>query len=156
MFKEMANQSERQLGAFLALHAIEFGSAYVPNMKIIQFRNSVIHKGRIPTPDEATGFCEKVYSEILLLTQKLEQNHSSAINKVISQDLRKRAEMVPKGTPIATTTGTTFFSLAHKDKKSTFLEAYDAYLKGKNVVASAVPALKVISSLLKRHMAPKK
>jgi hypothetical protein len=156
MFKEMANQSERQLGAFLALHAIEFGRAYVTNKKIIEFRNSVIHKGRIPTPDEAIGFCERVYSEILLLTEKLEKNHSSAINEVISQDLSKRAEMVPKGTPIATTTGTFFFSLAHKDKKSTFKEAYDAYLKSKNIVASAVPGLKAISPLLKVAVALKK
>ena len=156
MFKEMANQSERQLGAFLVLHAIEFGSAYVPNKKIIEFRNSVIHKGRIPTPDEATGFCERVYSEILLLTQKLEQNYRAAINKVISEDLRKRAEVVSKGIPIATTTGTMFFSLAHQDKKQTFAEAYDAYLKSKNVIATSVPVLGVISPLLKRVIAPKK
>jgi hypothetical protein len=156
MFKEMANQSERQLGAFLALHAIEFGNAYVPNKKIIEFRNSVIHKGRIPTPDEATSFCGRVYDEIFNLTQKLEQDHNSAISEVISHDLRKRAEMVPKGTPIATTTGTMFFSLARKDKRPTFVEAYDEFLKGKNAVASAVPALKVISSLLKSVTAPKK
>ncbi len=156
MFKEMANQSERQLGAFLVLHAIEFGVAYVPNKKIIEFRNSVIHKGRIPTPDEVTSFCERVYSEILLLTQRMEQNCSLAINEVISQDLRRRAEAVPKGVPIATSTGTTFFSLTYKDKKSSFVEAYDAYLKGKDVVASAVPALKIISSLLKGAIALKK
>ena len=156
MFKEMANQSERQLGAFLALHAVEFGSAYIPNKKIIEFRNSVIHKGRIPTPDEATSFCEKVYSEILFLTQKLEQDYHSAINKVISEDLRKRSEAIPRGTPIATTIGTMFFSLAHQDKKQTFTEAYDAYLKGKNIVASTVPVLGVISPLLKRVIAPNK
>jgi hypothetical protein len=156
MFKEMANQSERQLGAFLALHAIEFGSAYVTNKKIIEFRNSVVHKGRIPTPDEATGFCERVYSEILLLTQKLEPGHRPAINKVIAEDLRKRAEGVPKGTPIATTTGTMFFSLAHQDKKPTFAEAYEAYLKAKNAVASAVPVLGVIAPLLRTVTTPEK
>ncbi len=156
MFKEMANQSERQLGAFLALHAIEFGSAYVTNKKIIEFRNSVVHKGRIPTPDEATGFCERVYSEILLLTQKLEPGHRPAINQVIAEDLRKRAEGVPKGTPIATTTGTMFFSLAHQDKKPTFAEAYEAYLKAKNAVASAVPVLGVIAPLLRTVTTPEK
>jgi hypothetical protein len=69
MFKVMANQSERQLGAFLALHALEFGSAYVPNKKIVEFRNSAIHKGLIPSPEEATSFCEKVYCEIFSLTE---------------------------------------------------------------------------------------
>lgn len=149
MFKEMANQSERQLGAFLALHAIEFGSAYVPNKKIIEFRNSVVRKGRIPTPEEATGFCERVYGEILLLIRKLESEYRPAINKVIGEDLQKRAGGVPEGTPIATTTGTMFFSLAHQEKKPTFAEAYDAYLKAKNMVATAVPVLGAIAPLLR-------
>jgi len=45
MFKTMARQSERQMGAFLALYAVELGAAYVPDPKITEFRNAVIHKG---------------------------------------------------------------------------------------------------------------
>jgi hypothetical protein len=149
MFKEMANQSERQLGAFLALHAVEFGVAYCPNKKIVEIRNSIVHKGVIPSQEKAMHFCEMVYNEILLLTEKLQQNCASAINEVISQDVRKRAGLLPKGTPTATTTGTMFYSLANKDKKATFVEAYDAYLKARDVIESAVPALKDLASLLR-------
>jgi hypothetical protein len=154
MFKEMANQSERQLGAFLALHAVQFGTAYVPNKKIVEFRNSVIHKGRIPNPDEARAFCDKVYDEIFVLSAKLKQNCSSAINEVVTQDLKKRFSLVPKGTPVATTTGTMFFALAHGDMKPTFTEAFDAYLKARDVVAGAIPALKILASLLQNVTKP--
>ena len=47
MFAEMARQSERQLGAFMLLFAIEFGEPYRLDQKITEFRNSVIHKGSI-------------------------------------------------------------------------------------------------------------
>jgi hypothetical protein len=139
MFKEMAKQSERQLGAFLALHAVEFGSPYGPNKAITEIRNSVIHKGRIPTPEEARDFCELVYSEICLLTEKLQQSCAPAINKVVSQDLRERAGLLATGTPIATTTGTMFFSLARGDRKASFAEAYDGYLEARKSVEGAAP-----------------
>jgi hypothetical protein len=155
MFKGMANQSERQLGAFLALHAVLFGAAYVPNMKIVEFRNSVVHKGRIPNVDETKTFCEKVYGEILKLSESLKQVCSTAINEVVIQDLKKRSDLVPKGTPIATTTGTIFFNLANSDKKPTFTEAFDAYIKGRNVMTSAVPMLKFFAPLLQCVAKPK-
>jgi hypothetical protein len=58
MFKEMSRQSERQLGAFMLLHALELGKAYRPDTKMSEFRNSVIHKGQIPTFEAATRYAE--------------------------------------------------------------------------------------------------
>lgn len=145
MFKEMARQSERQLGAFLALHAVELGTAYSPNTKIVDFRNSVIHKGRIPKPDEAKDFCEKVYAEIVLLFENLTQNCAAAISEVVAHDLDTRAGLVPNGTPRTTTTGTMFFSIARKENKATFTEAFDEYLKVTRMIVGTVPYLEILS-----------
>jgi hypothetical protein len=144
MFKDMAKQSERQLGAFLALHAVELGAAYSLNIKIVEFRNSVIHKGLIPNPNEAKGFCEKVYGEIFLLSQKLTENCADAINEVVAHDLEMRSALVPNGMPRATTTGTMFFSVARKENKATFTEAFDEYLKATRMIEGAVPYLEIL------------
>jgi hypothetical protein len=52
-FAGMSRQSERQLGAFMLLHAMEFDEPYVPPSNLVAFRNNVIHKGEIPTLAEA-------------------------------------------------------------------------------------------------------
>jgi len=57
-WKVIASQSERQLGAYVILYAQNFGKLPIllnPNREI-PFRNSVIHKGYIPTKDEAINF----------------------------------------------------------------------------------------------------
>jgi hypothetical protein len=71
MFKEMARQSERQLGAFLAMYITEFKVPYIFNKEIPSFRNSIIHKGLIPCPEKATNFCSIVYREISLIVDQL-------------------------------------------------------------------------------------
>jgi hypothetical protein len=61
--------------------------------------------------------------------------------------LIKRAALLPKGTPTATA-GTMFFSLSNGEKKPTFAESYDAYLRARDSLASAIPTLKAVASLL--------
>jgi hypothetical protein len=144
MFKEMARQSERQLGAFLALHTLEFNSSYVMEKKITEFRNAVIHKGLIPTPEEARDFCTRVYSEILPLTQRLKSQCQAAIHKVIILDLGARRSSLPPQTPIATSTGAMFFNLAITDCKATFSDAFEAYVEAKTRILRAVPEMKAL------------
>jgi len=110
-YKEMARQSERQLGAFLTLFALQFGSAYKPDKSIVNFRNSVIHKGNIPTLEKAHEFCSKVYSEILSVTERLQENLSESINLVVQSDLRERYAKIDSTLPKATSAGGMFFSL---------------------------------------------
>jgi hypothetical protein len=95
MFKEMARQSERQFGAFMALHALVMGIPFVPNKDIAPFRNSVIHKGKIPTPEDAQTFCCNVHSEIFRTANLLRQNCQEAINTVMAEDLRIRKAKLP-------------------------------------------------------------
>ncbi|OLP61001.1 hypothetical protein BJF93_02755 [Xaviernesmea oryzae] len=57
VWKQMAKQSERQLGAFLTAFLLE--TRNTPNMlprKQSEFRNEVVHKGRFPTREEAVQF----------------------------------------------------------------------------------------------------
>lgn len=61
----MSNQSERQLGAYIALFTNKF-SEELPLLddKTTSFRNSVIHKGALPTRDEAISYANKVLTLI--------------------------------------------------------------------------------------------
>lgn len=56
-WKNVSNMSERQLGAFIFLWASHFNEtpALLPK-NLITFRNEVIHKGKIPSQDEALKY----------------------------------------------------------------------------------------------------
>ena len=144
MFKPMARQSERQLGAFMALHAVELGIAYSPNQRIVEFRNNVIHKGQIPTPEKAYDFCGKVYAEIFNLYETFSKKFAAAIRDVTAHDLKVRSNQLPKGTPTATASGTMFFSIARSENKPTFKEALDEYIEAREKLTGAVPYLKAL------------
>jgi hypothetical protein len=144
MFKPMARQSERQLGAFMALHAVELGIAYSPNHRIAEFRNNVIHKGQIPTPEEAYDFCGKVYAEIFNLYETFSKTFSTAVQDVAARDLTARSNQLPKGTPTATVSGTMFFSMARSENKPTFREALDEYINTTERLIGAVPYFKAL------------
>ena len=72
-WKEVSNQSERQLGAFTFLFLAKYNEkAQVLESNTVGFRNKVIHKGYIPTEKEAIDFGDKVYSIFKSTAQKLE------------------------------------------------------------------------------------
>jgi hypothetical protein len=144
MFKEMARQSERQIGAFLALHALELGKSFKLNQDISTFRNSVIHKGQIPTPKDANEFCSKVYREILSLSQTLLEKFPNAYNEVIKRDLSNRSRKLPNDMPRATSTGTIFF----RGKQESFDEALKSFEQGRRMVKLAPSLMKTFSHLL--------
>jgi len=61
-WKIVANQSERQLGAFIFLYCQTFKNEPIllNTNKEVPFRNSVIHKGYIPTKQEAVEYADKI------------------------------------------------------------------------------------------------
>jgi hypothetical protein len=61
-FKLISRQSERQLGAYIILYSSIF-KAIPPNLKTtsIEFRNSVVHKGYLPSEKESIKYAEEVY-----------------------------------------------------------------------------------------------
>jgi len=62
VWKKVSNQSERQLGAYILLYFQAFGKEplLLDQNKEIPFRNSVIHKGYIPTKREAVDYGNSV------------------------------------------------------------------------------------------------
>lgn len=60
-WKEVSNQSERQLGAFIFLHLQETGNKPILlcNNKI-KLRNEVIHKGKIPSKDQSIDYGQAI------------------------------------------------------------------------------------------------
>ncbi|MES2566214.1 MAG: hypothetical protein V4565_05075 [Bacteroidota bacterium] len=73
-WKNIANQSERQLGAYIALYTQAFGEEPIllNSNKDVPFRNSVIHKGYIPTKEQAIEFGNAILKmiETSLITLK--------------------------------------------------------------------------------------
>lgn len=60
-WKQVAKQSERQLGAFIITHVSSYGRPplLMSNSKI-EFRNDVIHRGKIPTRQEAVEYGQAI------------------------------------------------------------------------------------------------
>jgi hypothetical protein len=82
-WKMMAKQSERQLGAFIAIWLMETGTAYtsLPQNQIdtrARLRNDVIHQGKIPTSDECLGYGQYVLDIISPIEQELRTRYANA------------------------------------------------------------------------------
>lgn len=88
LWKDIKNQSERQLGAFIAAYSICFGERpEIMDSDSYGFRNKVAHKGYIPSEDEAINYGQKIMSLIIqdiikLKTNCLDQVHNSIREKV--------------------------------------------------------------------------
>ena len=113
-WKEVSNQSERQLGAFIFLHLLELG--YKPILlksKKIQFRNEVIHKGMIPSEAQALDYGQAVIDIIRPLLKILKKDYSEAISKSVLQYLNSIRKPSDDGVPVSTMCLTTILSLSY-------------------------------------------
>ena len=154
MFKEMSKQSERQLGAFMLLHALEFGEAYRPDTKMAELRNSVIHKGRIPTIEEATLYAAYVYGTIFLLFRKLRAKHPDHVMTVVMQGLVEKQATVPKGMHVSTNSTTFFFRGAQENAPSDFASALDAFKEAREKIIGSIPYMRTLHNQLSNQAPP--
>jgi Arc/MetJ-type ribon-helix-helix transcriptional regulator len=83
-WKLMSSQSERQLGAFMALYLLEEGAAPSLDAKMTEFRNAVIHKGRFPSRSEAYRYGEWAFSFMVEAGAKLRSRHEDASFRVVA------------------------------------------------------------------------
>jgi hypothetical protein len=91
-WRQVKNSSERQLGAFILLWTHSFTELpQLLTQKEIEFRNQVIHKGRIPTRAEALVFCSAVYTIIRSAIAALKSKKNSSVSRVIIADMRQRS-----------------------------------------------------------------
>lgn len=92
-WKSLATSSERQLGAFLLLYLATFRTAYSgTNQKMIELRNDVVHKGGIPSRDQALAFGEYVYGLIRNGRDELERLTGHAVIAVENRLLSVHAQ----------------------------------------------------------------
>lgn len=127
MFKEMARMSERQIGAFMVLYLLATGDVYRMDPKLSNFRNDIIHKGKIPNPEEAGKFCSNVYTNIINIANVLKKDFSEYVTQAVIADMIERQSSLEVDMPKASTTGTVFFNLLSSDNKSNFHEALEHF-----------------------------
>lgn len=151
-FKQVAKQSERQIGAFLFLHLVTLKTEYKLNEKVIPFRNKVIHQGYIPTPEETIKFGEWVYQEIYSITQLLKSNFPNELQKAVLDNLKKKSELIPADTPRTTSTGAIFFCLAMSEQKPNLKEALAAHKEAREKISGSIPYMKILSNIVKIEM----
>lgn len=96
-WRQMAKQSERQLGCFMLAYALETGTPYQVDPKMVEFRNRVIHQGYIPSAAEAENFGSYVFADILGMTRFLTDHHKEAMEAEIKAETAERVAKLPPG-----------------------------------------------------------
>lgn len=119
-------QSERQLGSFIFLYLFE--KLKPPSLltnKEREFRNGVIHKGIIPTRDEAIKYGERVLQIILPVLREMKKNYPEQVISTVRAHLAQIYKRVPQGTAMSTMVISTIVDLsrAEEEKDETLSEA---------------------------------
>ncbi|MGL4683748.1 MAG: hypothetical protein ACRCV4_12005 [Hafnia alvei] len=149
MFNTMSRQSERQLGSFFVLHALVFGTAYEPNQKITEFRNAIIHKGMIPSPEKSKKFCDLVYSEIYKVSGLLIDNCKKEIDIILNEEFSIRHSKIDKNVKVYKAERSSLFSISGDNNKPTFEEAYENFNSFNKTLKEASRGLSMFQLFLK-------
>lgn len=81
LWKKMSSQSERQLGSYIGLYLLIFNEEPILlSNSETAFRNSVIHKGYIPTREESIAYGNSILNLIGASLIKLKTNFPEASN----------------------------------------------------------------------------
>jgi hypothetical protein len=86
-WKLMANQSERQIGAFVILHLLEMGTPPLLDEKMAKFRNDVIHKGVFPSKSSAYSYGKWAFEFIVSTGFQLRAKHEEAAFEVLKRKM---------------------------------------------------------------------
>jgi hypothetical protein len=76
-WKEIANQSERQYGAFCSAYVATEKQVWKSNTKQVSFRNDVIHKGYICGQTEAKTYAEYITEKLNLIMKSIKEKFAS-------------------------------------------------------------------------------
>jgi len=111
-WKKVGSQSERQLGAFVFLWASNFNDAPdILSNPQVSFRNDVIHKGRIPTRDEAIQYGDSVLNVLRPKMLAMLAKFPEEISKVTFYHLRDCCSDADNGKTVSTLGISTIVSL---------------------------------------------
>jgi hypothetical protein len=116
----VSRQSERQLGLFLASYLSLNGTpGPMLSNRQIEFRNDIIHKGRIPTHEEAIKFGEAVSN---LVQPIMDDIRSSRVEALHSMEI-ERIMLAADGRPGTSTISYPTFLTFHHEQKMSLEEA---------------------------------
>lgn len=98
-WKAVSKQSERQFGAYAFTYLLENGTVapILPEHKVA-FRNEIIHKGRIPSREEAIAYGEDVLLVISPILGHLKKTDHEHVGKVVLKHITNTRQKI-EGTP---------------------------------------------------------
>jgi hypothetical protein len=137
----------------MVLYALEFGEAYSPDDKLASFRNSVVHRGTIPTIEKARDFCAKVYAAIFSIYHKLREKHPDVITHVMMQRIQARQAKIPSGVRRVSHSATMFFRPAPALAEPDFEKALDAFKTARTMIFGSIPDMQALHDQLKHGSA---
>jgi hypothetical protein len=91
-WKAVVNQSERQLGAFMFLYLLETGKPFELVEKMVKFRNTVTHRGYLPSRAEALKYARWAFNSIRDLGSWLKDKHDDASGRVVAIEIGERGK----------------------------------------------------------------
>ncbi len=115
-WKEISNQSERQLGAFIFLYHLEFGEK--PTLlknSLVSFRNGVVHKGKIPSKEEAINYGQEILNVIRPIISTLKTQHDESVQMATFRHLSSARTQDDNGRAVSTLGIGTILSLSIAD-----------------------------------------
>lgn len=128
-WKSVSSSSERQLGAYIFLHLQEEGARpLLLSNSQTQFRNEVVHKGKIPSRDEAIAFGEEVLTLVQKPLDSLKKHHPDQIHSEVMDVMKRLGKMASsKGLQMATMSIPTLISINRsvEDKKNSIQAALE-------------------------------
>lgn len=96
-WKKVSSQSERQLGAFIFLFTLKFQTTPpLLNNKMVQFRNTVIHKGYFPSKEESLEFITNVSEVIELVFRRVQKEMPESLKNLQAMILNERIQLGQK------------------------------------------------------------
>ncbi|MEO6563833.1 MAG: hypothetical protein ABIN99_12445 [Nitrosospira sp.] len=115
-WKTVVSQSERQLGAFIFLWALKFNEA--PGLlsdSQTKFRNDVIHKGKIPTREEAIKYGNSVLDVLRPKILMIRKQFCEEVSKVTFHHVRSCFSDSDNGKQIETMCVSTILNLIFEE-----------------------------------------
>lgn len=87
-WKHISNQSERQLGGYVVAYTYAFSRPPVLlDRKKVEFRNSVIHKGKIPTRAEAVEYGEAVLALLRRAIREVSDRFPQGVKRIVDEHI---------------------------------------------------------------------
>lgn len=100
ILKKVIRQSERQFGAYLFVYLLEnLAAPKLLSENQVSFRNDVIHKGKIPTRQEAIEYGQAVLDIIAPVLSRLNECERDHVQKAVGRHVNITKEQ-SKGKPV--------------------------------------------------------